>query len=189
MKSVKGKQHEVVVIFDRYNVNSVKTHERSRRARGIVSTEHDLQQNTPLPSREVIMKSSRNKEKLINLICQAETESRLHLIGDKQCKFGHEEADVNIIAYMLTAIQNGAKNIQITADDTDIFVLLLHFYWKHKLNVPMVMKQSNGKFIDIKVTAEALAETNLDLLSLHAISGCDSVSYPFGKEQSRHSMF
>ena len=43
------------------------------------------------------------------------------------------------------------------------------------------MRKYNDKVIDIKTTADKLGEKCLDLLAAHALSGCDSVSYPFGK--------
>ena len=86
---------------------------------------------------------------------------------------------------MLDAVHGGAKNIQITADDTDIFVLysvfVAYFYWLHKLDIQLFMKKNDGKYIDIRKTAMALAEKCLELPSLHALTGCDSVSYPFKK--------
>ena len=39
----------------------------------------------------------------------------------------------------------------------------------------------NGQVIDINATAMALGDRCEDLLPAHALSGCDSVSYPYGK--------
>ena len=127
------------------------------------------------------MKSSRNKQQLIKHICETKVHGKLHLIGDKQCKCDHEEADVNIIAYMLEQMNKGIKHIQITADDTDIFVLAVYFLHKYNLKANIVMKKNNGRFIDINSSAESLGTKCLDLLALHAVSGCDSVSFPYGK--------
>ena len=43
------------------------------------------------------------------------------------------------------------------------------------------MKKYDGKVIDITATVEKLGDKRLDLMPAHALSGCDSVSYPFGK--------
>ena len=43
------------------------------------------------------------------------------------------------------------------------------------------MRKYNGKVIDINATAAKLGEKCFDLLAVHALSGCDTVSYPFGK--------
>ena len=167
IKNFSGKGHTIYVVFDRYRELSVKA--------------YDLQRNAILPAKEDIMKSSRNKQQLIKHISETKVHGKLHLIGDKQCKFDHEEADVNIIAYMLEQINKGIKHIQITADDTDIFVLAVYFLHKYNLKANIVMKKNNGRFIDINSSAESLGTKCLDLLALNAVSGCDSVSFPYGK--------
>ena len=43
------------------------------------------------------------------------------------------------------------------------------------------MKKFDGKTIDINSTARALGENCQQLLPLHIATGCDTVSYPFGK--------
>ena len=43
------------------------------------------------------------------------------------------------------------------------------------------MRKYNDKVIDIKTTADKLGERCLYLLAARALSGCDRVSYPFGK--------
>ena len=103
----------------------------------------------------------------------------LHLIGEDS-PYTHEEADVTIMSY-LVKIHQEKEHIQILADDTDIFVLLLFFYWKYRPSAHVTMKKYNGQIIDIKATALKLGDKCLDLLAAHALSSCDTVSYPFGK--------
>ena len=43
------------------------------------------------------------------------------------------------------------------------------------------MKRFDGKTIYVNATAMALGEKCVQLLHMHAITGCDSMSYPFGK--------
>ena len=43
------------------------------------------------------------------------------------------------------------------------------------------MKWFDRKTIDINATAMALGDKCIQLLPMQAITGCDSVSYPFGK--------
>jgi len=50
-----------------------------------------------------------------------------------------------------------------------------------KPSVQVSMKKYDGKVIDINATALKLKDKCFDLLAIHALSGCDSVSYPFGK--------
>jgi len=41
------------------------------------------------------------------------------------------------------------------------------------------MKKSDGKYIDINASAENLSDKCKDLLGMHAVTGCDTVSYLF----------
>ena len=169
------------VIFDKYVSNSIKSHERSRRAGGFSYHSHTLQRDTPLPKRDSVIKNEANKSQLINNICSMENvPQHIKLIGPDQCIFGHEEADVNIISYMLH-LHDQYRHIQVVADDTDIFVLLLFFVWKVGIKSLVSMRKHDGTVINITETARKLKTKCLTLLPLHALTGCDTVSYPCGK--------
>jgi len=172
--------HTTYIIFDRYGKHSIKSHERQRRAKGSKSDEYVLNSNTILPAKDVIMRSDVNKSALIQFMCDANrTNPQLQLIGD-DCEYHHEEADVKIISYLLK-LSPQRKHIQILADDTDIFVLLVFFCWVYKPAAQVSMRKYDGKLIDITATALKLGDKCFDLLAVHALSGCDTVSYPFGK--------
>ena len=57
VKSV-TKPHEVFVVFDQYHEGSIKSHERTRRAGGHVTIDHKLSEDTLLPSRDALMRST-----------------------------------------------------------------------------------------------------------------------------------
>jgi len=174
------KPHTTYIIFDRYDKHSIKSHERQRRAKSSKSHEYVLNSNTILPAKDVVMKSDVNKSALIQYMCDANrTNPHLQLIGE-DCEYHHEEADVKIISYLLK-LSPQRKHIQILADDTDIFVLLVFFFWVYKPAAQVSMRKYDGKVIDIKATALKLGDKCFDLLAVHALSGCDTVSYPFGK--------
>ena len=173
--------NEIYVIFDKYMPGSIKSHERMRRAGGLVPKHHTLSKDTPISVRDIIMKSDHNKEQLIKLICDTNHGCpTLHLIGKDQSRFNHEEADVNIVSYLLLLYEQ-KNHIQVVADDTDIFVLLVYFVWKFKIATQISMKKHDGQIININDTVKKLGDKCQALLPLHAITGCDSVSYPFGK--------
>ena len=120
------KPYETIIIFDCYNDNSIKSHERKRRIKGIIPLVYTLGHDTVLPTREVVMKCEQNKKSLIKFICDIDhNQPMLRLIGEGS-EFSHEEADVSIISYILK-IRHKKTHIQILTDDTDIFVLLLYF--------------------------------------------------------------
>ena len=85
-----------------------------------------------------------------------------------------------LVSYLLK-LSPQRKHIQILADDTDIFVLLVFFFWVYKPAAQISMRKYDGKIIDIKATALKLGDKCFDLLAVHAQSGCDTVLYPFGK--------
>ncbi len=76
------------------------------------------------------MKNTFNIKDMIHQLCTNIIIPNVHVIGEQQCEFGHEEADVNIITYVHKLIQEGKKKLEEQADDNDIFVLLLYFFWK-----------------------------------------------------------
>ena len=132
--------YETFVIFDCYKENAVKAHERQRRAKGIFPRAYEHRSETILPSKEHIMKSDQNKKSLIQFLCNFEhNHNSLHLIGEDS-PYTHEEADVTIMSYLLN-IQLKKKHIQILSDDTDIFVLLVFFYWKYRPSASVTMKK------------------------------------------------
>ena len=71
--------------------------------------------------------------------------------------------------------------LSVMTDDTDVFVLLLYFYWKLRPSARISIKKFAGSIIDINATALKLGDKCLQLLPLHAETGCDSFSYAFGK--------
>jgi len=104
------------------------------------------------------MKCDENKRSLINFLCDMHhTNQLLSLIGEGGL-YTHEEADVVIISYLLQLIQQGKTHIQVLADNTDIFLLLLFFCWIKKTSAYLTMRKYNDKVIDIKTTADKLGE-------------------------------
>ena len=139
---------------------------------------------TPLPARNVLMKNANNKKQLIGLLCSAHNDDDVNVkvIGQEDEEFGHEEADINIISYTLRlATEESREHIQVLSEDTDVFVLLVYFCWKCHLSQEVTMRKFDGTVIDITATARKLGNKSLQLLPLHVITGCDTVSYPFGK--------
>ena len=86
----------------------------------------------------------------------------------------HEEADNIIVQQVLKC---GAKAVSVISDDTDVFILLLHYYQKANLAIPITMESpSQGRVAtDIKGTDKKHAKIVKELLPAHVISGCDTV--------------
>ena len=89
---------------------------------------------------------------------------------------------------MLHAAVDGVQTIRILSDETDVFVFLV--YWTSRMRVVdnIQMEKWNGDVMDVNKTIEQLGLRKCShLLGLHALSGCDMVSYPFGKGKSQRS--
>ena len=96
--------------------------------------------------------------------------------------FAHEDADVTMwLSYMLQAVECGKDIIRIHSDDTDVFVLMVYWVWKMQFNCSVQMDHWNGVVLNINATCTALGPKCLQLLAMHALSGCDTVSYTFNK--------
>ena len=122
--------------------------------------------------------SSENKTSLIRIICAADSlPSGLTHVG---IIFEHEEVDVTLNSYVLQASLH-MKHIQVLADDTDIFELLVYFTLYYNPTAKISMNKYNGQFIDINATVSKYGDKCSNILATHSLSGCDSVSYPYRK--------
>ena len=94
----------------------------------------------------------------------------------------HEEADTIIAQKVVMLASQGKGQIKVICDDTDVFILLLHYYKLCSLTCGLLMVGSSkgGKCTDIKATVEEHDPIVDGLLCTHALSGCDTTSQPFG---------
>ena len=87
----------------------------------------------------------------------------------------HKESDVLIAKHAISSSQSG-KSIRVVSDDTDVFVLLVHFYNSKcatSNSAPMIMSSpvQERAVIDIRATAEKHSDIAHDLLAIHGLSG------------------
>ena len=151
-----------------------------RRA-GEVVIDYELSITSPLPKRDAILKSKNNKQRLANVLCTFNVGENVTMETQQDGVFGHGEADVTMVSYVLEAANSGKDVICVLSDDTDVFILLV--YWVHRagLQCKVEMERWDGTLLDIKATCADLGPKCLQLLGMHALSGCDTTSYPFGK--------
>ena len=171
---------EKVVVFDKYTDISAKDHERMRRA-GEVFSNYDLSISSLLPKRDAILKSKNNKRRLACVLGTFDVEEDVTMDSPDNSAYGHDEADITMISYVLESANNGKGVIRVLSDDTDVFVLLV--YWVHRadLQCKVQMERWDGTILDINATSAHLGSKCLQLLGMHALSGCDTTSYPYGK--------
>ena len=91
----------------------------------------------------------------------------------------HEEADTLMIFHVANLL-NTYNRFVVSFDDTDILVLLAHFYNKWRLENVEVWMASKGDYLPIHRLSGSLGTKSDGLLALHAITGCDTVSYIYG---------
>ena len=92
----------------------------------------------------------------------------------------HEEADILITQHVILSSLLG-KSVSIVCDNTDVFVLLVHYYnsrCKGSNVAPVIMPspEKERAVVDIHATAEEQGDIAGDLLALHGSSGADTVS-------------
>ena len=117
------------IFVDRYGNASAKGHERSRRAGGAVPAEYNPTLTSPLPNRDIIIKSKGNKRLISRLLCTCKMESHILMVGEDEGLLNDNKADV----LMIEAVGKGERVIRIISDDTDVLILLI--FWARKLMI------------------------------------------------------
>ena len=99
--------------------------------------------------------------------------------------FGHEEMGVIIISYVLQAVGEGNNVVRVLCDGTDVFVFLVFWMWRNQLvdKCQMRMERWDGAVLNINQTCTKLGVKCLQLLGMHALTGCDTSSFPFNKSK------
>lgn len=156
---------------------------------------YSFHNNTPLPCQKVAITVSKNKAQLIDLICEdlanhsQEFQHHKLVITDSlptpielhkdisilrhDMKTTHEEADT-ILVQQVAFVQPPCA--MVIADDTDIFVMLMHFCFHKKIkNVYMASPVHGRAVLDINASVKDHESILPNLLAAHSITGCDSV--------------
>ena len=89
-----------------------------------------------------------------------------------------------MIAYMLQDAEFGKDVIRILSKDTNIVVMLVYRFSKMQLQCSVQMELSKCGLVDINATYTQLGPKCLQLMGMHILSGCDTVSYPFNRVKS-----
>ena len=146
---------EKILVFDKYHDLSAKDHERVRRA-GIGSTKYNLTVNTQLPNREAIMRNKHSKLVLSHVMSTYSFGGNVTVESHSDGIFKHDEADITMISHFLLAADSGTKCIRILSDDTDVFVLLIYWVYRHSINATVQMERWDGSVWDINATCAQL---------------------------------
>ena len=114
-------------LLDRYLVGSPKSHERKG---ANTPPAYELKLPTTLPPREQIMRSTTNKKVFLELLSKCTMREEIEITGKRYRDYDHEEAGITMLGSALEKISNGAKNVFVTTNDTDVLILLIYFIQK-----------------------------------------------------------
>ena len=94
----------------------------------------------------------------------------------------HEEADVIIPHQVVYLASFGFCSIKVISDDTDVFVLLVHYYTEKKLTSTLLMEPTSQGRSSVNIGSTVAKHRSIapQLLSAHALTGCDTVASYFG---------
>jgi hypothetical protein len=78
------------------------------------------------PNKEIIIVGGYNNENYYTITCEWVKEL-VHL------KLNHAEADTRLILHLIDRAENKDRRVLIKADDTDVLILLLYYFWDNEL--------------------------------------------------------
>ena len=86
-------------------------------------------------------------------------------------KTTHEGTDVTIPLQVVALADMGCKTIKVICDDTDVFVLLAHYFAEESLSVSLIMESTSRSksSIDIGATVEKHSGIIPQLIAAHAV--------------------
>ena len=122
-----------------------------------------------------------NERRLTSMLCNFSLGEKVTMDTLDDGMFSHDEADITMISYVIEAANSGKTVIRVLSDDTDVFVLLVYWVCRKELECKVQMERWDGTVLNINATCDKLGAKCLQLLGMHAFSGCDTTSYPYAK--------
>lgn len=198
------------IILDSYRHDSLKGPERDRRGSSSIELAK-ITRETPIPRQiNKFWSSTDNKVLLQNFIStqflesakkmkcnivlsgiledQEERPCHRYISDTSQCvevpelKSCIEEADHRIIPHINWSLLNGMKSITVVSSDTDVLVLLIHYYRAFSSNGLQklwlrVGKGDKRRFIPVHILIQKIPDALIDvILPAYVGTGCDYIS-------------
>lgn len=166
--------HNALVVFDGYGRGpSTKDETHQRRTGGEVGADVDFTPDMLLKmKKKTFLANKQNKQKFIDLLG-----SEMQKEEGIEVKHSPGDADYDIAIHACTLALT--TQVVVIADDTDVLILLQHHFSpsEHKT----IYMQTSTKLIDIAMLQKCLdPDLSRSLLFIHALSGCDTTSRPYG---------
>ena len=166
----------------KYQDVSAKDHERMwRTVENIVDYYFSI--TSLLLKRDAILKSKNNNQKPASVLCTSTVEDNFTMDTQNDSAFGHDEADMTMISFVLEAAKHGKDAICVLSDSKDVFVLLMYWVYRAELQCKIQIEWWDGTVLDINATCYDLALQTLQLLCMYALSGCDTTSSSYGNNK------
>lgn len=129
----------------------------------------------PHENQHIFLSNDYNKSRFIDLL-------REHLVNARhQVKKSNDDADT-LIASATIDMAIAGKNVITVADDTDVLVMLLHFWNSEMANINLLSRKKVERLIDIGKVSDKIDSVVLrSLLFIHVLCSCDSTSAVHGK--------
>ena len=125
-------------------------------------------------SQAKFLSNEHNKSELIKLISKFlrdDSQNVINCVGD---------ADMKIVSTALDYSTVDGRTIVVVADDTDIAVMLL-YHWREEMGDLILFQPCISRGWNMKVVSPKATSAKDYLLFIHAMSGCDTTSAPYGK--------
>jgi len=163
-------------VFDGYENATTKSNEHLRRTgHGKMCQNLDIVESNTVPcSQDRFLSNQHNKTQFIKLISK-------YLKDDGQNVTNCDgDADTEIVSTVLRIASDTTKPVVVGADGTDIAMMLL-YHWKNEFGDVIFFQERMQKGWKLKDCSGKLENIRNLILFIHAWSGCDTVSAPFGK--------
>jgi hypothetical protein len=160
-------------VFDGYaDGPSTKDEAHLRRTSSEMGVDVDFTPDMLLKmKKKPFLANPRNKQKFINLLG-----SEMEKV-DIKVKHSPGDADYDIAMSACTIAQT--KPVVVVGDDTDLLIILQHHFTP--ADHETIYMQTSTKLIDISILKATLdPDLSRSLLCIHALSGCDTTSRPYG---------
>ena len=173
--------NDSIVVFDGYEgLPSTKNAERQRRAKQPTSPDILFKYNMKTTtSQKSFLQNQKNKSRLITYLTPELQKC------DIQVKQHHADADPLVIKTVLSTASVSDRPIVVVATDTDILVMLVTLA-PTDLNIQFLSSRNPMQIFKITDIQTANKDIKPHLMTMHALSGCDTVSalYMKGKKKA-----
>ena len=159
------------IVFDGYaSKNSTKECEHRRRAMKKTSSDIMFDLNMPTTTSQAsFLANSNNKKRIINFLHEEMLLAGFHV------RQAEADADSLIISTALTTAEIEQVPVIVAGSDTDLLVMLVA-QAPISSEIYMLCSQTPLKLFQVKNIQLSIGETSKHVMSIHALTGCDTVS-------------